>query len=646
MSIATARWWRWSGQASPLHRIGAGQLTAVGTCFLILIVGRANGGYFPTTWGWIVLALGWAACLGLLLREHVALNAFEIASLTGLALFVTWVAASVGWSQDRSQTVFEIERDLVYAVAVLAALVIVRKCMLADLLGGLLAGIAAVDVYALVTRLFPGNGSGSDAIFLDQLARPIGYSNGLGIFSVVGVFLALGFASSGNAVWARSAAGGALPVLLTTLYFTYSRGAWLALFAGFAAMVALDPRRLRLLAFSVGVAPWSVLAVWVSSREHALTSLIGSHGTIRHEGRHLGAIILALVVLSGTTAVLLARIERNVVVGRATRRAFAVILLSLALAALASVFVRYGDPVDLARHGYASLKASPSTAPSRTRFHNNLNERLFTLNGTFRVQQWHAAWHDYEAHPWLGSGAGSFERYWLAHRTVDFKVRDAHNLYIEVLAELGWVGLFLLAIAFGAPLVAAFRTRRNRLVTTTFAAYVAYLLHTGIDWDWELPAVTLAGLLCGIVLLVGSRDERHPARRTVGVGARAALAAAVILIAAFSVLGLLGNRALASATRAVDRASWKTAELHAHDAIRWMPWSGQAWQQLGDAQLGLGDRRAALASLMKGVDRSPGDWSIWFDLGTASRGSQRRQAYRRAAALNPLNVNVAFLSTR
>ncbi len=37
------------------------------------------------------------------------------------------------------------------------------------------------------------------------------------------------------------------PSLATTLYFTFSRGAWAALVVGFAAMVAFDPRRLRLL---------------------------------------------------------------------------------------------------------------------------------------------------------------------------------------------------------------------------------------------------------------------------------------------------------------------------------------------------------------------------------------------------------------
>ena len=49
----------------------------------------------------------------------------------------------------------------------------------------------------------------------------------------------------------------------------------------------------------------------------------------------------------------------------------------------------------------------------------------------------------------VGSGAGSFKRYWLEHRPGAWSIRDAHTLYIEMLAELGPVGLVLILAAFG-----------------------------------------------------------------------------------------------------------------------------------------------------------------------------------------------------
>ncbi|HYT50946.1 MAG TPA: hypothetical protein VEL10_01935 [Gaiellaceae bacterium] len=43
------------------------------------------------------------------------------------------------------------------------------------------------------------------------------------------------------------------------------------------------------------------------------------------------------------------------------------------------------------------------------------------------------------------------------------KVRDAHSLYVETLAELGPIGLALLSAALVVPLVAAVRARRHPL---------------------------------------------------------------------------------------------------------------------------------------------------------------------------------------
>jgi len=304
------------------------------------------------------------------------------------------------------------------------------------------------------------------------------------------------------------------------------------------------------------------------------------------------------------------------------------------------VLVYYGGPAEIVRHAYDSFRQPPPSSPVPE---SNLNVRIFKLSSTYRVEQWRAAWQDFEAHPWSGSGAGSFEAYWLQHRTVRQKVRDAHSLYVEVLAELGWPGLLLLCFALGTPLAAALRARASPLAAPAFGAYVAYLLHAGVDWDWELPVVTLAALLCGVALLVLARRDPDPRRVELRSGARVSVGAALVAIAALSVLGLLGNRAFSGATSAVASGDFRAGEEHARTAIRLMPWSGEALQQLGDAQLGLGDRAAARLSLLEAVRKSPHDWSIWFDLGTASRGNARRLAYARSAVLNPLDPNVRVL---
>lgn len=122
-----------------------------------------------------------------------------------------------------------------------------------------------------------------------------------------------------------------------------------------------------------------------------------------------------------------------------------------------------------------------------------------------RPAYWNVALADASEHVVLGSGAGSFDDYWLEHRPIPAFVRDAHNLYLETFAELGLIGLALLLVALGAPLAAAVRTRERKIVATAAAAYSVFLVHAGLDWDWEMPVTTLAGLACGAALLVSAR---------------------------------------------------------------------------------------------------------------------------------------------
>jgi O-antigen ligase/polysaccharide polymerase Wzy-like membrane protein len=121
-----------------------------------------------------------------------------------------------------------------------------------------------------------------------------------------------------------------------------------------------------------------------------------------------------------------------------------------------------------------------------------------------RPAYWRVAVDDAAEHPYFGSGAGSFDDYWLDHRPIPAYVQDAHSLYLETAAELGLVGLVLLLCALGAPLAAATRTRDPRLVAPAAAAYSVFLIHAGLDWDWEMPVTTVAGLACGAALLSSS----------------------------------------------------------------------------------------------------------------------------------------------
>jgi hypothetical protein len=129
-------------------------------------------------------------------------------------------------------------------------------------------------------------------------------------------------------------------------------------------------------------------------------------------------------------------------------------------------------------------------------------------HGGDRSLYWHVAWQDVGDAPLGGRGAGTFARSWLERGPPNIGARDAHSLYLETLAELGVVGLLLLGAALAPPLLALLRRRVRPASAAAGAAYVAFLLHAGLDWDWEMPAVTIAGLFCGLSLVA---QDRRPA---------------------------------------------------------------------------------------------------------------------------------------
>jgi O-antigen ligase len=125
-----------------------------------------------------------------------------------------------------------------------------------------------------------------------------------------------------------------------------------------------------------------------------------------------------------------------------------------------------------------------------------------------RPSYWRVAAIDAVEHPLLGSGAGSYDDVWLEERRIPAFVRDAHSVYLETIAELGPVGLLLLVGALGVPLVAVRRARGDAVALTAGAAYCAFLVHAGLDWDWEMPVTVLAGLACAASLLGRTSGNR------------------------------------------------------------------------------------------------------------------------------------------
>jgi hypothetical protein len=618
--------------AAPVRELGRNRalvlLPAILACAPVLGLAAAQGGYFPTSWGWVGVPLLWAVAIALIVSERIGLTIAERFLLGAFACLGAWIALSTIWSVAPAETVLELQRVLVYVAVIAATLLLSGRRSGRRLLGGLLAAISLVTLFSLLTRLAPDRIGVYDQTAVYRLAEPIGYWNGLGIFAVIGTLIAFGFAARAHTLRARAASAGAMVVMLPTLYFTFGRAAWLALAAGLVMAVAVDPRRLQLLAALLVVGPLPAVAVVLASRESGLTHGGTPLAQAAHEGHRVALALLLLAAGNALLAVVFADTARRLHVGRSLRIAFGC-AVGVVLAVLAAVlFSRYGDPVTLAKRGYTSFKGPP---PHVT---GNLNSRLSSFSGNGRADLWRLGWDDAKEHPVLGAGAGTYERYFLRHQPADVsRVRDAHSLYIETLAELGPIGLTVLVALLVVPLASLPRARRHSLVPAAAGAYVAYLVHTGVDWDWELPAVTLAGLLCGASILLAARRWRPP--RPLSQPTRIVVATAAVGIAGFAAITLLGNSALSRSTTARGQGRLAQAATDARRARSLMPWSPRPWEALGQAQAAAGLLPDARRSFRKAISMDGGDWRLWYDLAGASTGAAHLRALRRAVVLFP-----------
>jgi Flp pilus assembly protein TadD len=105
------------------------------------------------------------------------------------------------------------------------------------------------------------------------------------------------------------------------------------------------------------------------------------------------------------------------------------------------------------------------------------------------------------------------------------------------------------------------------------------------------------------------------------VRARFVVPALATLVLA-SILALAGNAAIEAG--------------NATQAVRFAPYSAQAWQLLGDTRRANGDLSGAAAAYRRATRLDPNDWRAWVSLAGVERGEPRRSALAEAARLNPL----------
>jgi tetratricopeptide (TPR) repeat protein len=233
-------------------------------------------------------------------------------------------------------------------------------------------------------------------------------------------------------------------------------------------------------------------------------------------------------------------------------------------------------------HSFLELNAGPGAG----------TQRLTSLH-TSRSDAYRVALDEWKSAPIFGVGSGGFQAGWYRLRRVAESTQNAHSLYLETLAELGLIGALLLAVFIGAIVTAGVRARRMPVAlsrshaTTAIAGGTVWLVHAGIDWDWQMPALSGLGLLLLAMLLpagsVRRRPQANPAgrrrgrvmdshRRTVVLGG---VAAAALAASVYTWIGSAQARRLTDANRLGAAGDFR-ASLSEAASIGMAPFRSQA----------------------------------------------------------------------
>jgi hypothetical protein len=102
-----------------------------------------------------------------------------------------------------------------------------------------------------------------------------------------------------------------------------------------------------------------------------------------------------------------------------------------------------------------------------------------------RLRTWQAAIDTFADRPVAGSGADSFLAASVLHQRF-FPVRFAHDLPLELAAELGVAGFVLAVALYGSSALALWRSRRRSRFWLLGPAVIGFLVANLLDWPWHL----------------------------------------------------------------------------------------------------------------------------------------------------------------
>ena len=588
-------------------------------------------------------------CLTLLAAGRLALVRQPFAGLSlplmisggALLLFAVWTRLSSEWSGAPIHATTEFQRAALYAVGLLFFGAFVRRRgRLARAVRGVALAIGAICVVGLATRLYPDVYVVDPGLSITRLAYPLGYWNGLGLLAGVGLVLMLHLASDVlEPRLVRALAAGGVPIAAATIYFTFSRGGTGAAVGGVIVYLAVGRPRGAITAL-VATVPTTLIALQAAYDADLLGTEQNATDAAAAQGHRVAgvllicsaaAVIARLLLTSLDTRLsrvrLAAGVRRQLVMGAAV-----LALLGVCAAAVLDAPGRIGSAWD-------SFTQPENGADARSHL------RSVTLTG--RQEHWDVALSYFRQDRLKGAGAGTFESQWLRSRPSDGAVEDAHSLYIEVLGELGLVGLLLLAGGLAVLLIALAqraRGRRRALFAAVFTACLMWAVHAGVDWDWELAAVSFCVFALAGMALARTTPSAAGSSGAPSWALRAAMGVLCLLVAVGAVRMIVSTDSLAQGIGAYKSGDCAEARSAMETALTALDSQPQAAAVLGYCDALRGRREASIAHMRDAVRRDPDHWRYRYGLAIV-RGMAGRDPRPDLALARRLNPRGEILTT-
>ena len=605
----------------------------------------ADGFYDLTVWGPITVGMA-----GLALAAAAVTSAkprlvplLAVAGLVGLWLW-SWLSAS--WAESADQALVTAGRWALFA-AMLAALLLLARTERERWLPLICATIGIVVVAGwVVLRMLDGD---VDALFFGgRLRDPLGYVNGQAGYFLLGFWPCVALAEQERSKVLAGLGAGCALVLGALLVLSQTRGVLPAAAASGLVVLLLvpgRPRRIWALAV-IGLGLVAISAPLLDVYQNIPEGQQADPELVKFAARRILLAALAVGIAWALAQAVLERLKAGgspaaAWIDRGERFLAAAVV---AVALLAAV-VALGDPVDKVRQQYDDFVNLRVDDPGGTRF---------LSGGGYRYDYWRVAWLEFKDSPLRGQGAGNYDDLYFVERRTTEDIRQPHSLPMQVLAELGLVGMLFLCLFVGAVAAGLWRQSRrarelpDRRVVAVGAggAFVAWFAHTSVDWLHNIPGVTGVAL-CAAVALIAPWTRRR--RRSVSTQV---LTVALVAVAAVAVADSVGRLSYADSERIDARESLASdpveALRHANESLALNDRSVPAMYVKSAAYARLGRYGDARRGLLDALEIEPRDHLTWALLGdlSARRGHFReaRRYYRRSLQFNPRNPFVRPLA--